>query len=54
MGVLVNVKTVLAMISKKHIAAIVAVTLYFKDREDRKIAWSDYRAVGWMNKPRGL
>jgi hypothetical protein len=54
MSVLVNVITVLVMTNKKHIAAIVAVALYFKERETEKIAWSDYRAVGWMNKPRNI
>jgi len=38
--------------TKKQIAAIVAVTQYFQQlSEDRKIAWTDNR-IGWTNQPR--
>lgn len=39
---------------KKRIAAIIAVNQHFQSSLSRvkKLMWTDFRSVGWMNKPR--
>jgi hypothetical protein len=43
------------MINKKKTAAIVAVGIYFQEKEElkqsKKVSWTDHR-VGWTSQPR--